>query len=199
MEKTGRYDKDGALGAILFIACKADGNPRTFKEVAKAFGSVNVTEQKIKRSYNGLKDFLELKKDSAFNYSSMGSSPKDFVSRICSELRVPGYIHGYANTLASEAKDNVAGKNPDSIAATSIFIITNILKLPNCTINEVAKASDVSTTTIYTLEKIMRIYVQCLPQSFWNRVPSNLNIIAQKCSGEIKSSPVNTPLSVKIA
>jgi len=89
--KTGRYNKNGYLGAILYIACQADKNPRTFKgnyqnssfdifslAIAKAYGNPKISDQEIKHCYNQLRKFLDLKRDSAF-VNSVGSAPADFI------------------------------------------------------------------------------------------------------------------------
>ena len=125
--------------ALLYIACKQYGVPRTLKEVKEIS---RVRQQKeITRAYFHLLRNLDLKVSPA--------SPVDLVPRFCSLLNLDGEIQSKAKEIIQKAKEaNLTnGPGPTGTAAAAIYIAA-ISSGEHRTQKEVSDATGTTEVTI---------------------------------------------------
>jgi len=150
------------IAANVFIACRQNQVPRTFKEIMTL---TKVPKKEIGRTYKHLEAFFkhEEKKNRTNNnlpaqqagYTSTGStSASEFCGRFCSQLNV--------DEIAFVAQDctrvmmrlgSLAGRSPLSIAAVAIYLISHLMGKPRTAkqIGDVAGVSDGTIRTAYKL------------------------------------------------
>ena len=129
---------EGITTAILYIACRLHGVPRTLDEMAEVS---RVSQKEISRSYRFLSRELDLK--------LQPTSPIDFVPRFCSKLGLDGEVEAKAIEIIKEAqeKELTNGRGPIGIAAAAIYIAA-ILCGKHKTQKEVSEATGVTEVTI---------------------------------------------------
>ncbi|HEV8594625.1 MAG TPA: transcription initiation factor IIB, partial [Thermoplasmata archaeon] len=79
----------------------------------------------------------------------MPTSPKDYVSRFCSELKLSGEVQSRAVEILKDAADKelTSGRGPTGVAAAAIYI-ASILANERRTQREVAEVAGVTEVTI---------------------------------------------------
>lgn len=120
--------------AVIFLACRQTGYPRTFKEIC---ATVPQAEKKdIGRIYKGIVSDLRLKETGEFR-SEVGSiHPENFMRRFMSVLGMSNADMNAAGALAKAAVPREGpgaddhqpwhGKSPISIAAAIIYIVSSL-------------------------------------------------------------------------
>ena len=104
---------DAIAAACLYIACRQEGVPRTFKEIVAVS---TVSKKEIGRCFK-----LILKAhDTSVELITTG----DFMSRFCGTLSLPRHVQRAATTIAKKAVDLdiVPGRSPISVAAAAIYM-----------------------------------------------------------------------------
>ncbi|EGT41143.1 hypothetical protein CAEBREN_12544, partial [Caenorhabditis brenneri] len=106
-------NNEAQAAACLYIACRKDGVPRTFKEICAVS---RVSKKEIGRCFKIIIRNLET------NLEQITSA--DFMSRFCGNLYLPNSIQAAATRIAKRAVDMdlVAGRTPISIAAAAIYM-----------------------------------------------------------------------------
>lgn len=129
---------EGITTALLYIACRQYGVPRTLEEVREIS---RVGQKEISRAYRFLLRELDLKVSPA--------SPVDFVPRFCSLLDLGGDIRSKAIEIIKKATEAelTNGRGPIGIAAAAIYIAA-ILSGEHRTQKEVSDATGVTEVTI---------------------------------------------------
>lgn len=152
------------VAAVVFLACRQTGYPRTFKEIRAYVPQARVKD--IGRMYKGIVSDLRLKETGEFR-SEVGSiHPENFLRRFMSTF-------GFSNTdmMAAIAFANAAlpkseskssdhqawhGKSPITIAGTIIFVMA---QLPNSSkhpsLSDICAVCGVAEQTIRNLLKEM--------------------------------------------
>ena len=104
---------DAIATACLYIACRQEGVPRTFKEIVAVS---TVSKKEIGRCFK-----LILK---AHDTSVELITTDDFMSRFCGTLSLPRNVQRAATTIAKKAVDLdiVPGRSPISVAAAAIYM-----------------------------------------------------------------------------
>ena len=79
----------------------------------------------------------------------MPTKPQDYVSRFCSELRLPGEVQSKAAEILKDAakKELISGRGPTGVAAAAIYV-SSILCNERRTQREVADIAGVTEVTI---------------------------------------------------
>jgi len=131
-EKFTRSQTDGIIAAILYLACKQEGYPRTLKRIAFDTG---VNEKQIRI---GLQ-LMDIKQDPM--------APEDLVPWICSQLKIEFMFESLARKAARRAFELVEGKHPDSIASACVFLVCSKFGLP-VRENDIADAAMVAVPTL---------------------------------------------------
>lgn len=108
---------DAIASACLYIACRQEGVPRTFKEICAIS---RVSKKEIGRCFKLILKALETSVDLI--------TTGDFMSRFCSNLNLSPQIHRTASHIARKAVDLdiVPGRSPISVAAAAIFLASQL-------------------------------------------------------------------------
>jgi len=149
--KATRYKTDAIIAAIVYMACKEEGLPRTFKEISR---SSDIEEKEIRKYYKAVNKIL--------NRQNQRISAANLVDRFCSHL---GWTNGKDYQLVSSAREvaekamhYLEGKSPSSIAAASILLVARRNELKTSE-KDIAEAAAISHTTI------RNVYKELLPHS----------------------------------
>ncbi len=129
---------EGVTAASLYAACRQCNVPRTLDEIAKI---ANMSRKEIGRNYRYISRELSLK--------LLPTTPQDYISRFCSELKLSGDTQGKVMTILKEAVDAelTSGRGPTGIAAASLYI-ASVLCGERRTQREVAEVAGVTEVTI---------------------------------------------------
>ena len=104
---------EGVVAASLYAACRKHGVPRTLDEISDC---CKIDRKEIGRTYRFMARAIGLKLNP--------TSPKDYISRFCSELKLSSNILKMADDLLDKAieMELVSGRGPTGLAAASIYI-----------------------------------------------------------------------------
>uniref|UniRef100_A0A8C7GQ14 Transcription initiation factor IIB n=1 Tax=Oncorhynchus kisutch TaxID=8019 RepID=A0A8C7GQ14_ONCKI len=104
---------DAIASACLYIACRQEGVPRTFKEICAVS---RISKKEIGRCFKLILKALETSVDLI--------TTGDFMSRFCSNLGLPKQVQMAATYIARKAVelDLVPGRSPISVAAAAIYM-----------------------------------------------------------------------------
>ena len=129
---------EGVSASALYAACRQCNVPRTLDEIA---ASSRVSRKEIGRTYRFIARELGLK--------LMPTSPQDYISRFCSELKLSGDAQAKSIEILKDAADKelTSGRGPTGVAAASIYI-ASILCGERRTQREVADVAGVTEVTI---------------------------------------------------
>lgn len=130
---------DGIIASCIYIACRQERVPRTFKEISSL---TLVPKKDIGRCYKTLAPLLEQK---------MGVvSTEDFMARFCSHLNLNTEVQRCATLIARKANELglLAGKSPLSVAAAGIFLITQLFPQHKKAPRDISFVAGVSESTI---------------------------------------------------
>ncbi|BFZ20134.1 hypothetical protein BsWGS_23173 [Bradybaena similaris] len=107
------YSQNAVIAACMYIACRQEGVPQTFKEIC-AVSRVNHKE--IGHVFNKIVEHLKL--------SIIRMTSGDFMSRFCCNLRLSNATQKAASYIATKAGEMglVFGWCPITVAATAIYI-----------------------------------------------------------------------------
>lgn len=134
------------LYAALYVACRKTSTPRTLRDIAKAG---NIRRGDLATAYRIMVKSLDLKLDPF--------DPVEFVTRICSIIRVSEMTRRYALDLLLQAEDQgfSTGKNPMSLVAAAVYLATCLSNGKKTQI-EIAKACGVSNVSVRNLTRQFR-------------------------------------------
>jgi len=137
-------NNEAQAAACLYIACRKEGVPRTFKEICAVS---RVSKKEIGRCFKIIIKSLET------NLEQITSA--DFMSRFCGNLGLPNSVQTAATRIAKKAVelDLVAGRSPISIAAAAIYMASQASsdKRSAKDIGEIAGAAEVTVRQTYKL------------------------------------------------
>ena len=135
---------DAIASASLYIACRQEGVPRTFKEICAVS---RISKKEIGRSFKLILKALE----TSVELITTG----DFMSRFCSNLGLPTSVQRAATHIARIAVDLdiVAGRSPISVAAAAIYMASQASedKKTQKEIGDIAGVADVTIRQSYKL------------------------------------------------
>jgi len=129
---------DGVAAASLYAACRQCHVPRTLDEISSI---ARMSRKDVGRNYRYVARELELK--------MMPTTPRDYISRFCSELKLNGDVQAKTLDILREAvnKELTSGRSPTGIAAASLYI-ASVLCGKRITQREVADVAGVTEVTI---------------------------------------------------
>ncbi|KAJ1666097.1 transcription initiation factor IIB [Coemansia sp. RSA 1813] len=109
---------DAIIAACIFLACRQEGAPRTFKEICAL---TKVDRKDIGRTFKFLKSKL--------GTNAGTTSSDDLIARFCSNLNLGPETRIITRQLTQKAKDmeNISGKNPVSIASACIYMASHLV------------------------------------------------------------------------
>ncbi|CAG7709925.1 unnamed protein product [Allacma fusca] len=154
--------KDAIATASLYVACRQENIPRTFKEICEA---AQKSKKEIGRCYK-----LILR---ALNTSINAITVEDFMPRFCINLELPPEIQNAATEIARNAVDMdlVPGRSPISVTAAAIYMASKASAIKK-TQKEIAKVAGVADATVRQAYKLMYPSAEELfPRNFDFTVP----------------------------
>jgi len=135
---------DAIASACLYIACRQEGVPRTFKEICAIS---KIPKKEIGRCFKLILRTLE---------ATVGLvTSQDFMSRFCSNLTLPSVVQRAATHIARKAVelDLVPGRSPVSVAAAAIYLASQASEDKNKKsqkdIGDIAGVADVTIRQSY--------------------------------------------------
>ncbi|XP_044288145.1 transcription initiation factor IIB [Varanus komodoensis] len=135
---------DAIASACLYIACRQEGVPRTFKEICAVS---RISKKEIGRCFKLILKALETSVDLI--------TTGDFMSRFCSNLGLPKQVQMAATHIARKAVDLdlVPGRSPISVAAAAIYMASQASaeKKTQKEIGDIAGVADVTIRQSYRL------------------------------------------------
>jgi transcription initiation factor TFIIB len=129
---------EGVTAASLYAACRQCHVPRTLDEISKV---AHMPKKEVGRNYRFISRELELK--------LMPTSPKDYISRFCSELKLDNTVQTKTLDLLEHASNQelTSGRGPTGLAAACLYI-ASVLCCERRTQREVAEVAGVTEVTI---------------------------------------------------
>uniref|UniRef100_A0A0M3KDU9 Transcription initiation factor IIB n=1 Tax=Anisakis simplex TaxID=6269 RepID=A0A0M3KDU9_ANISI len=164
----GKNDEAKAA-ACLYIACRKEGVPRTFKgrspttcfELSEVCAVSRVSKKEIGRCFKLAIRSLET------NLEQITSA--DFMSRFCGNLGLSHRLQMIATRIAKKAveKDLVAGRSPISIAAAAIYMASQASANEKRNAKEIGAIAGAAETTVKLTYKLMLPFArQLFPDNF---------------------------------
>ena len=129
---------DGVTAAALYAACRQCHVPRTLDEIS---GSAHLSRKEIGRNYRYVAHALELRLNP--------TTPQEYISRFCSELKLSAAVQTKTFDLLKEAagEELMSGRGPTGLAAASLYI-ASVLCGEHRTQREIAEVAGVTEVTI---------------------------------------------------
>ena len=129
---------EGVITAALYAACRQCHVPRTLDEISSV---AHISKKEIGRTYRYVSRELGLK--------LLPTSPEDYISRFCSELKLSGDVRAKTVEILHEAarRELTSGRGPTGMAAASLYI-ASVLCGERRTQREVAEIAGVTEVTI---------------------------------------------------
>ena len=129
---------EGVTTAALYAACRQCHVPRTLDEISNI---AHISRKDIGRTYRYVSRELRLK--------LLPTSPEDYISRFCSELKLSGDVRAKTVEILREAahRELTSGRGPTGMAAASLYI-ASVLCGERRTQREVADVAGVTEVTI---------------------------------------------------
>jgi transcription initiation factor TFIIB len=146
---------EGVVGACIYIACRQEECPRTFKEISVMTG---VQKREIGRSFKLISPHLE-------KMASMSTG--NIIARFCSDLNLSIKIQKIATEISNAAHESgcLAGKSPDSIAAAVIYMVTNLFPDEKKVQKDIQFVTNVTEVTIKnTYKELLSFKYDIIPE-----------------------------------
>ncbi|XVE54873.1 hypothetical protein DITRI_Ditri03aG0117500 [Diplodiscus trichospermus] len=129
-------NQEAIVAACLYIACRLENKPRTVNEISSVVHGT--TKKEIGRAHGFLMKHLELEMRQSKETGSIDAA--DYLRRFCSGLGMPNRHVKAAEEAVQKSKELDIRRNPISIAAAIIYIISQLS-------GEKKSAKDVSVVT----------------------------------------------------
>lgn len=142
-------NRDGVVGASIYISCKMHNCPRTAKEIATLFNLDNTSATKGCKNAVSIINELESNLDNTEKTAFCKTKPEAFIDRYCSRLNVNNELTKLCQFVAVTIERNnlIPENTPHSIASGIIYFVAHMCKLP-ITKKDVNRISDMSEVTI---------------------------------------------------
>jgi transcription initiation factor TFIIB len=142
-------NRDGVVGASIYIACKIHNCPRTPKEIATIFNLDNTSATKGCKNAVSIINELESNLDNSEKTNFCKTKPEAFIERYCSRLSINDELTKVCQFIAVmiEKQNLIPENTPHSIASGIIYFVACMCNLP-ITKKDVNRISDMSEVTI---------------------------------------------------
>jgi len=142
-------NRDGVVGASIYISCKMHNCPRTAKEIATIFNLDNTSATKGCKNAVSIINELESNLENSEKTTFCKTKPEAFIERYCSRLNINDELTKVCQFIAVLIeKNNLIPENtPHSIASGIIYFVAYMCKLP-ISKKDVNRISDMSEVTI---------------------------------------------------
>ena len=143
---------DDGAAACLYIACKEEGAPRSYKEICSV-SHCNVKQ--IGRIFKLISTAINVESSS----QTVNPHGHDVVARFSGYLSLPWEVQTFATHVAKVVSDNkiLTGRSPISVAAAAIHFPISMSMMDtsiSCTVKDVADVSGISVATIKQCHKL---------------------------------------------
>lgn len=162
--RNSRDTENAIIGACIYIACRQENVVRAFKDISAL---TRVPKRDIGRCFKMLSPLLETTMKTV--------TGEDFVVRFCAFLNLGIEVQKVAVQVASACQNvgRLAGKSPISIAAATIFLVSNLVPNSKKPIKDISTVSGVSEGTIkQTYREIFSFNRQIVPQDMHDLIPN---------------------------
>jgi transcription initiation factor TFIIB len=142
-------NRDGVVGASIYIACKIHNCPRTPKEIATIFNLDNTSATKGCKNAVSIINELESNLDNSEKTNFCKTKPEAFIERYCSRLSINDELTKLCQFIAVmiEKQNLIPENTPHSIASGIIYFVACMCHL-SITKKDVNRVSDMSEVTI---------------------------------------------------
>lgn len=136
-------DMSEMLAALIYIIAREKGSPRTLDEISEVTG---VGKRRIGKSYRYIGREMDMR--------VVPPQPEDHIKRFADKLNLSDETRGHAKEIIDQAKEKeiLAGKAPTGIAASALYIASNI-QGEKRTQKEVAEMLNVTEVTVRNRSK----------------------------------------------
>ena len=142
-------NRDGVVGASIYISCKIHNCPRTAKEIATIFNLDNTSATKGCKNAVSIINELESNLDNSEKTNFCKTKPEAFIDRYCSRLNINDELTKLCQFIAVmiEKQNLIPENTPHSIASGIIYFVADMCNL-SITKKDVNRVSDMSEVTI---------------------------------------------------
>ena len=142
-------NRDGVVGASIYISCKIHNCPRTAKEIATIFNLDNTSATKGCKNAVSIINELESNMNNSDKTNFCKTKPEAFIERYCSRLNINDELTKLCQFIAVmiEKQNLIPENTPHSIASGIIYFVADMCNLP-ITKKDVNRVSDMSEVTI---------------------------------------------------
>ena len=142
-------NRDGVVGASIYIACKIHNCPRTPKEIATIFNLDNTSATKGCKNAVSIINELESNLDNSEKTNFCKTKPEAFIERYCSRLSINDELTKLCQFIAVmiEKQNLIPENTPHSIASGIIYFVACMCHIP-ISKKDVNRISDMSEVTI---------------------------------------------------
>ena len=173
------------FAACLYIACRQEGQTRTFKEICGA--AVGSTVKEIGRCYRFIIRVCE-GLDLQMQMNEQMITPELLTNRFCGNLGLANseFIRVCSSAIQKfreiKTGEGYSQKQPASVAAAAIYLATHILdKKDIANVSQISAVSGMAEQTIRNSYADMLPYVErLLPEAYNDRVQALLASVAKK-------------------
>lgn len=170
---------EGSVGACIYIACKLENAPRTFKEISVITG---VQKREIGRCYKLIAKEVDSK-------AAMVPSG-DIVSRFCSDLNLSLRIQRIASEMSQKVYELgcLTCRSPDSVAAAIIYLVVGLFPEHKSIQKDIQNVTNVTEVTIKNTYKDLLTYKDdIIPKELLNESALKVfNVIERFCAMPLK-------------
>lgn len=182
--------QDAVIAGCIFIACRQNNVPRTFKEI---FNLTSVSKKDVGRVFKNLQAFLlkiqgteggenNTGLNAIHKYENTSVGAEDLCSRYVSQLGFKNQqkISKISRDLAEQANEisALAGRSPLSVAAACIYMACHLVGEPRNSL-PIAKQAGVSDGTVKTAYKHLFTSREQLIRKEWLADGGNMDNIPQ--------------------
>jgi len=149
-EGSGRgWSSEATAAACLYIACRQEDVPRTFKEITAVS---SVTKTKIQRCFKKIQEKFNLN-----NEAKLGSA-EDYLARFCGQLSLSREVEMLATRVAGRVVELslLPGRSPLSVAAAVIYLASQVSRQTR-SLAEIAERTGVSASAISASYKLISV------------------------------------------
>ena len=142
-------NRDGVVGASIYISCKIHNCPRTAKEIATIFNLDNTSATKGCKNAVSIINELESNLDNSEKTNFCKTKPEAFIERYCSRLNINDELTKLCQFIAVmiEKQNLIPENTPHSIASGIIYFVADMCNL-SISKKDVNRVSDMSEVTI---------------------------------------------------
>ena len=184
-------NRDGVVGASIYIACKIHNCPRTPKEIATIFNLDNTSATKGCKNAVSIINELESNLDNSEKTNFCKTKPEAFIERYCSRLSINDELTKLCQFIAViiEKQNLIPENTPHSIASGIIYFVACMFHLPitKKDVNRISNMSEVTINKCY--KKLYDMREKLIPKMMLAKyAPTTVNAAIAPAVASVSSS-----------